>query len=88
MPRCCRQSVDLSIYHCLQCVGGGDSDMLYTADKLKSVVNFCYFGNMLGKGCGTEEASRTRVRCAWGKFNEFATILIRRGPSLRFKVKI
>jgi len=31
-------------------------------------------GDILGKGGGAEEASKSRMRCDWGKFNELATI--------------
>ena len=34
------------------------------------------------------EASRTRVRSAWGKFNELAPVLTKRGVSLKLKGKI
>ena len=37
---------------------------------------------------GAEEASRTRVRSAWGKFNELAPVLTKRGVSLKLKGKI
>src|SRR5271163_3132624 len=43
---------------------------------------------MVGKGGGAEEASRARVRCAWGKFNDLSPILARRGYPLRLKGKI
>ena len=32
--------------------------------------------------------SRTRVRSAWGKFNELAPVLTKRGVSLKLKGKI
>jgi len=35
-----------------------------------------------------EEALRTRVRCAWSKFNELSSILTVRGASLSLKGKI
>ena len=47
--------------------------------KLKCVKKFCYLGDMLGSGGGADEASRTRVGCAWGKFNELAPLLVARG---------
>ena len=43
---------------------------------------------MIGSGGEAEEASRTRVRCAWSKFNELSSILTVRGASLRLKGKI
>jgi len=43
---------------------------------------------MLLKGGGADEALRTNVRCAWGKFNEVALILTMRGAYLRLMGKI
>ena len=43
---------------------------------------------MIGAGGGVEEATRTRVKCAWGKFRELAPILTKRGVSLKIKGKI
>ena len=54
----------------------------------KGSSGFCYLGDMLGKGGGAEAASRVRVRCAWGKFNDLAPILTMRGASLKMKGKI
>ena len=58
-----------------------DGSKFELADKL------CYLGDMLCAGGGAEEASRTRVGSAWGKFNELAPVLTR-GVSLRLKGKI
>jgi hypothetical protein len=52
------------------------------------VDKFCYLRDMLGKTDGAEEASRTRVKYAWGKFRELAPILTTRGASLKFKEKL
>ena len=35
--------------------------------KFELVEKFCYLGDMLCAGGGAEEASRTRVRSAWGQ---------------------
>ena len=56
--------------------------------KFELVEKFCYLGDMLCAGGGAEEASRTRVRSAWGKFNELAPVLTKRGVSLKLKGKI
>ena len=48
---------------------------------LEMVQQFCYLGDMIG----SEEAVRCRIRCAWGKFNELATLLTKRGLSLKAK---
>src|SRR5258706_14773682 len=39
-------------------------------------------------GGGAEEASRMRVKCAWGKFSERRPLLTTRGASLKLKGKI
>src|SRR2546426_8684962 len=51
------------------------------------VTEFCYLGDMIGAGGGAGDASRTRVRCAWGKFNELQPVLAERGTSLKLKEK-
>src|SRR5207245_289821 len=43
---------------------------------------------MIGTGGGAGDASRIRVRCAWGKFNELKPVLAERGTSLKLKEKI
>jgi len=76
-------------YKCPKCVGGvlstGETEeeieeeaelVLGQDGKLECVKKFCYLGDMLGAGGGAEDASRTRVGCAWGKFNELAPLLV------------
>ena len=43
-------------------------------DKLECVEKFCYLGDMIWSGGGSEEASKTRVRCAWAKYRELSPI--------------
>src|SRR5437867_543084 len=57
-------------------------------EELEVVDKFCYLGDVIGKGGGAEEASRARVRCAWGKFRDLRMLLTVRGASLRLKGKI
>jgi len=89
------QEAVASTYICRKCSGGMDvsakNDGIFKLnenDKLELVSKFCYLGDMLGKVGGAEEASRTRVRCAWGKFTELAPLLTMRGASLKLKGKI
>ena len=42
---------------------------------------------MIGSFLGAEEASRMRVKCAWGKFRELSSFLARRA-SLKLKGKV
>src|SRR3989442_7190093 len=62
--------------------------MLGAREEFEVVDKFCYLGDVIGKGGGAEEASRARVRCAWGKFRDLRMLLTTRGASLRVKGKI
>ena len=79
---------------CPPCTSGGVANLgarkevMSGSDKFEAVEKFCYLGDTIGCGGGAEEASRTRVRCAWGKFNELSPILAARGASLNLKGKI
>ena len=74
-------------YRCAKCVMGGCAEVgaweeevvLEDGSTLECVNRFCYLGDMLGAAGGCGEASRTRVRGAWGQFQKFAELLTRRG---------
>jgi hypothetical protein len=55
---------------------------------LELMDKFCYLGDVIGYGGGAEEASRTRVRCAWAKFRLLMPILTLRGASAKTKRNI
>jgi len=38
--------------------------MTSSLDKMECVDKFCYLGDLIGAGGGTEETSRARVCCA------------------------
>jgi hypothetical protein len=83
-------------YRCGKCVregcaeGGAEEQEVVLEDgsSLECVNRFCYLGDMLGAAGGCGEASRTRVRGAWGQFKEFAELLTRRGIPLRQKGRV
>ena len=56
-------------------------------DMLECVNKFCYLEDMIGSGGDAKDASRMRVKCAWGKFRELSPILTARRASLQLKVK-
>src|SRR6266568_2489866 len=58
------------------------------SDGLECVTKFCYLGDMIGAAGGAEDASRTRIMCAWRKFNELKSFLALMGTSLKLKEKI
>src|SRR3954467_14714479 len=62
--------------------------VLENNDRMEVVEKFCYLGDVIGKGGGTEESSIARVRCAWGKFMDPKILLTARGASMRVKEKI
>ena len=62
--------------------------VLGAMEELEFVDKLCYLGDVIGKGIGAEEASRARMRCAWGKFRNLRRSLTARGASLRVKRKI
>jgi len=49
---------------------------------------FYYLGDLIGARGGAEEASRTRVRCAWTKFREHAAVLTSRSAPVEVKGKV
>src|SRR5208282_561396 len=73
-------------------VAGSLSDKLcpikLNGDTLEGVGKFCYLGDMIGLGVGAEDASSTRVKCAWGKFRELSPILTVRRASLKLKREV
>ena len=83
-------------YRCGKCVGGVRAEscadeqeaVLVDGSSFECVNRFCYLGDMLGAAGGCGEASRTRVRGAWGQFKEFASLLTRRGIPLKQKGKV
>jgi len=82
-------------FKCRNCSGDGvkvvdevRQVVLGAREELEVVDKFCYLGDVIGKGGGAEEASRARVRCAWGKFRDLRGLLTARGASLKVKGKI
>jgi len=45
-------------------------------DQYDCVDQFCYLGDMIGAGGGSEEASIARVKLAWRSFRDLAPILL------------
>ena len=79
---------------CRNCAAGGvkvvdelKQFVLGNGDKVGVVEKFCYLGDVIGKGCGAEDSSRARVRCAWGKFMELKMLLTARVCNIRPNVK-
>src|SRR2546425_5779586 len=82
-------------FKCRNCSEGGvkvvdgvSQFVLGAREESEVVDKFCYLGDVIGKGGGAEEASRARVRCAWGKFRDLRGLLTAMGASLKVKGKI
>ena len=56
--------------------------------SLECMNRFCYLGDMLGAAGGCGEASRTRIRGAWGQYKEFAELLTRRGKRVGYTGRV
>ena len=52
------------------------------------VKQFCYLGDLLECGGGSERAIRERVGAAWGKWKEIASLLVNRGILLHHLGKV
>ena len=50
--------------------------------NLEAVPKFCCLGDMLSAGGGCELATRTRCKCAWGKFRQLLSFLTNRNLPL------
>ena len=80
-------------FQCKSCISGTKQEKVVKRTevdmgedgKMELVERFCYLGDMIGAGGGAEDAVRCRIRCAWGKFNELAPMLTKRGLSLKVK---
>ena len=81
---------------CKRCMGVmprrstvGDGEELTVAGQSYEVVTrFCYLGDMLDAGGGSEAAVSARIRGGWRKFRELAPFLTSRAPSLRLKGRV
>ena len=64
-------------------------DRLELADvSLKSVEEFCYLGDIISAGGGTEASSIARLKSGWKKFRELLPLLTLRGLSHLTKDKL
>ena len=70
-------------YRCSRCKGTArpidgrpHNELLLMQDKKQDVVDsFCYLGDTIGAGGGCDLSVTTRIRSAWGKFQELLPIL-------------
>jgi hypothetical protein len=77
-----KKVADDPLYRCDRCKGTARpidgrpfTEYVVGDDKLEVVPNFCYLGDMLSAGGGTESATIARVKTGWKKFRELLPIL-------------
>jgi len=56
--------------------------------QIEVVDNFCYLGDMLETGGGSNMAVRTRVKAAWKKWREIAGMLTHKGIPRAVRVRV
>ena len=54
-------------------------------DIIEKVAKFSYFQDGLNSGGGVQEVATARIRCAWKKFKDIASILCKRAVSLKLR---
>ena len=76
-------------FECQRCLGNArpvdgrpEAEVMMGEERIDVVASFCYLGDMLSAGGGCELASITRIKTAWGKFNQLLPILTSRALSL------
>ena len=76
---------------CSQCSSDAVADrnneekVMLAGSNLEVVDKFCYLGDMLDAGDGTESSTVTRVRSGWKKFRELLPLLTTKAISLKVK---
>ena len=75
----------VSLFQCPACAGGAIG---VGGGVVGEVKQFCYLGDVLECGGGSEKAIRARVGAAWGKWKEIASLLVNRGILLHHRGKV
>ena len=68
--------------------GRPQSEVQLGPDKLEVVASFCYLGDMLSAGGGSEITVTTRVKTAWKKFRELLPVLTSRHLSYKTRGRV
>ena len=76
----------VSLFRCPACARGGAAGA--GGGVVGEVKRFCYPGDVLECGGGSEGAIRARVGAAWGKWKEIASLLVNRGIPLHHRGKV
>ena len=68
----------VSLFRCLACAWGSAGRAVGVGGGVVGEVKqFCFLGDVLECGVGSERAIRARVRAAWGKWKEIASLLVK-----------
>ena len=71
----------VSLFQCPACARGSAG-----GGVVGEVKQFCYLGDVLEWGGGSERAIRARVGAAWGKWKEIESLLVNRSIPLHHRV--
>ena len=63
-------------------------EVMVMNDRYEAVNRFCYLGDMIDSGGGSEAAVSTRIQCGWKKFRELVPFLISRATPLWMKGQV
>ena len=70
----------VSLFRCPACARGGAVGAVgLGGGVVGEVKQFCYLGDVLERGGGSQRAIRARVGAAWRKWKEMASMLVNRG---------
>ena len=79
----------VSLFQCPACAWGSAGGAIGVGGGVvDEVKQFCYLGDVLECGGGSERAIRARVMAAWGKWKEIANLLVYRGIPLHHRGKV
>ena len=82
-------AVAVLLFWCPACARGGAGGAVGVGcGVVGELKQFCYLGDVLECGGGSERAIRARVGTAWGKWKEMASLLVNRGIPLHHHGKV
>ena len=81
----CLSAAAVSLFQCPASALGSSGGAVGIVGEVKQ---FCYLGDVLERGGGSERAIRARVGAAWGKWKEIASLLVNRSILLHHRGKV
>ena len=81
-------------YVCLKCNGARvssnsvDESLVISGGTIEEVHQFCYLGDMLECGGGSERAVRSRVASAWCRWRDLSSLLCNKSVPLKYRAQV